>query len=47
MPLSQIQTINNQVILNLGRRNLIINGGMQVPRRLQVQLHLVLVVTTH
>ena len=33
MPLSQIQTINNQVIPNLGRRNLIINGGMQVAQR--------------
>jgi len=29
MPLSKIQDIGNQVVPNLGRRNLIINGGMQ------------------
>jgi len=28
MPLSKIQTIGNQVIPNLGRRNLVINGSM-------------------
>ena len=33
MPLSKIQDIGNQVIPNLGRRNLIINGGMQVAQR--------------
>ena len=33
MPLSQIQTTNNQVIPNLGRRNLIINGAMNVAQR--------------
>ena len=33
MPLSKIQTTENQVIPNLGRRNLIINGGMQVAQR--------------
>ena len=33
MPLSKIQDIGNQVIPNLGRRNLIINGSMQVAQR--------------
>jgi len=33
MPLSKIQITNNQVIPNLGRRNLIINGAMQVAQR--------------
>tara|TARA_B100000989_G_scaffold170286_1_gene127513 strand:- start:35 stop:1135 length:1101 start_codon:yes stop_codon:yes gene_type:complete len=33
MPLSKIQTTNNQVVPNLGRRNIIINGAMQVAQR--------------
>jgi len=33
MPLSKIQTTNNQVVPNLGRRNVIINGAMQVAQR--------------
>tara|TARA_B100000963_G_scaffold359822_1_gene388357 strand:+ start:917 stop:1966 length:1050 start_codon:yes stop_codon:yes gene_type:complete len=33
MPLSKIQDIENQVVSNLGRRNLIINGAMQVAQR--------------
>ena len=33
MPLSKIQGINGQVISNLGRRNIIINGAMQVQQR--------------
>ena len=33
MPLSKIQDIGNQVVPNLGRRNLIINGAMQVGQR--------------
>lgn len=33
MPLSKIQGIEGQVTPNLGRRNLIINGGMQVAQR--------------
>ena len=33
MPLSQIQTTNNQVIPNLGRRNMLINGDFQVWQR--------------
>ena len=33
MPLSKIQDIGNQVIPNLGRRNLLINGAMQVQQR--------------
>ena len=33
MPLSKIQGINGQVTPNLGRRNLIINGAMQVAQR--------------
>ena len=33
MPLSKIQDIGNQVIPNLGRRNIIINGGMQLAQR--------------
>ena len=33
MPLSKIQTTSNQVIPNLGRRNLVINGAMQVAQR--------------
>ena len=33
MPLSKIQTTNNQVVPNLGRRNLVINGAMQVGQR--------------
>ena len=33
MPLSKIQTTNNQIVPNLGRRNLIINGAMQVAQR--------------
>jgi len=34
MPLSKIQTTNNQVIPNLGRRNIIINGAMQISQRI-------------
>ena len=33
MPLSKIQTIGNQVVPNLGRRNLIINGAMSINQR--------------
>ena len=33
MPLSKIQTVDNQVISNLGRRNLIINGDMRIAQR--------------
>tara|TARA_B100000035_G_scaffold104950_1_gene89041 strand:- start:108 stop:1172 length:1065 start_codon:yes stop_codon:yes gene_type:complete len=33
MPLSKIQNIGNQVVPNLGRRNLIINGSMEVAQR--------------
>ena len=33
MPLSKIQTVDNQVVPNLGRRNLIINGAMQIAQR--------------
>jgi len=33
MALSKIQTVENQVVPNLGRRNLIINGAMQVAQR--------------
>ena len=33
MALSKIQTTNNQVVPNLGRRNLIINGSMQIAQR--------------
>ena len=33
MPLSKIQDIENQVIPDLGRRNIVINGGMQVAQR--------------
>ena len=33
MPLSKIQDIDNQVIPNLGRRNLVINGAMRVAQR--------------
>ena len=33
MPLSKIQTVDTQVIPNLGRRNLIINGAMEVAQR--------------
>lgn len=33
MPLSKIQTTNNQVVPNLGRRNIVINGAMQVAQR--------------
>lgn len=33
MPLSKIQNVGNQVIPNSGRRNLIINGAMQVAQR--------------
>ena len=33
MPLSKIQDIGNQVIPNLGRRNLLINGAMKVAQR--------------
>ena len=33
MPLSKIQGIQGQVTPNLGRRNLIINGAMQVAQR--------------
>ena len=33
MPLSKIQTTNNQVVPNLGRRNIIINGAMQLAQR--------------
>jgi len=33
MPLSKIQAINGQVTPNLGRRNMIINGGVQVSQR--------------
>ncbi len=34
MPLSKIQTISNQVVPNLGRRNIIINGAMQISQRI-------------
>ena len=33
MPLSKIQDIGNQVIPNLGRRNMIINGDMQITQK--------------
>ena len=33
MPLSKIQDIGNQVIPNLGRRNLLVNGAMQIRQR--------------
>ena len=33
MPLSKIQNVDNQVVPNLGRRNLVINGGMQLAQR--------------
>ena len=33
MPLSKIQGIDGQVTSNLGRRNLVINGAMQVAQR--------------
>ena len=33
MPLSKIQTIGNQVVPNLGRRNMVINGAMQAAQR--------------
>ena len=33
MPLSKIQTINNQVVPNLGRRNILINGAFQFWQR--------------
>jgi len=33
MALSKIQTVDNQVIPNLGRRNLVINGAMQIAQR--------------
>ena len=33
MPLSKIQTIGNQVVPNLGRRNMVINGAMKVAQR--------------
>ena len=33
MPLSKIQIVDNQVIPNLGRRNVVINGAMQVAQR--------------
>ncbi len=33
MPLSKIQTTNNQVVPNLGRRNMVINGAMKVAQR--------------
>ena len=33
MPLSKIQTVDNQVIPNLGRRNFIINGALNVDQR--------------
>ena len=33
MALSKIQDIGNQVVPNLGRRNLIINGGMRIAQR--------------
>ena len=33
MPLSKIQQIDNQVVPNLGRRNLLINGAMRVHQR--------------
>jgi len=33
MPLSKIQDIGNQVVPNLGRRNLVINGAMMVDQR--------------
>ena len=33
MPLSQIQGINGQVIANVGRRNMIINGDMRIAQR--------------
>ena len=33
MPLSKIQDIENQVVPNLGPRNLIINGAMKIDQR--------------
>ena len=33
MPLSKIQTTNNQVVPNLGRRNMVINGAMSINQR--------------
>ena len=33
MPLSKIQTTNNQVVPNLGRRNIVINGDMRIAQR--------------
>ena len=33
MPLSKVQTTDNQVIPNLGRRNMVINGAMKVAQR--------------
>ena len=33
MPLSKIQGINGQVVPNLGRRNILINGAMQIAQR--------------
>ena len=33
MPLSQIQTLDNQIIPNLGRRNIVINGDMSINQR--------------
>jgi len=33
MPLSKIQDVDNQVVPNLGRRNLIINGSMMIDQR--------------
>ena len=39
MPLSKIQTIGNQVIPNLGRRNLVINGAMQIHQRAATNVH--------
>ena len=33
MPLSKIQTTENQVVPNLGRRNVIINGGFMISQR--------------
>jgi len=33
MPLSKIQTTNNQVVPNLGRRNIVMNGDMRIAQR--------------
>ena len=33
MPLSKIQDVENQVVQNLGRRNMFINGDMTIAQR--------------